>query len=161
MADEQATEKKASKKKGKKAGAGEQEERLSTAVVASPSYPETAAAEQLERTLDTIAANQATLGELTLSYPARDVVLVLDGLTAARVIAAFADPERRARLQDQLDMASSSMRNLWASFDLDQLLAVSWMPQLPTRAASRMTVDPPNPHATSGAADPAAAAVGG
>lgn len=155
MADEQDTEKKASKKKDRKAGAGEQEERPPTAVVASPSSAEIAAADRLERTLDTITANQATLGELTLSYPARDVVLVLDGLTAARVIAAFADPTRRARLQDQLDTASSSMLNLWASFDLDQLLAVSWMPQLPTRATSRMTVDPPNPHAATDVADSA------
>lgn len=159
MADKQPT-KKQPKKKGK-VGDGEQEDPPSTALVASPPDPETAAADRLERTLGIIEANQLTVGELTLSYPARDVVLVLDGLTAARVIAAFADPARRTRLQDELDTATSSMRNLWASFDLDQLLAVSWMPGLPTRAMSRMTVDPPNPHASAAAADAGAAGEGG
>jgi hypothetical protein len=161
MADKQPTKKTPKKNKKHKTGAQPDMEETSTALVAShPPDPETAAVDQLERTLGTITANQATLGELTLSYPARDVVLVLDGLTAARVIAAFADPARRTRLQDQLDTATSSMRNLWASFDLDQLLAVSWMPHLPTRATSRMTVDPPNPHAASETGEPAAAVAG-
>jgi hypothetical protein len=145
MADKQPTKKSPRKKTKSKASAPAQEDQPSTALVASPSDARAAAAaDRLERTLSTIAENQATLGELTLSYPARDVVLVLDGLTASKVLAAFADPARRTRLQDQIDTATSSMRNLWASFDLDQLLAASWVPGLPTRALSRMTVDPPN-----------------
>ncbi len=161
MADEQPSTKQPKKKRKKgKAGDREQEGQPSTALVASPPDPGTAVADQLERTLGIIEANQLTVGELTLSYPARDVVLVLDGLTAARVLAAFADPGRRTRLQDELDTATSSMRNLWASFDLDRLLAVSWMPGLPTRSMSRMTVDPPNPHAST-AADAGAAGEGG
>lgn len=113
MADKQPTKKSPKKNKKHKTGARPDTEAASTALVASQlPDPETAAVDQLDRTLDNITANQATLGELTLSYPARDVVLVLDGLTAARVIAAFADPARRTRLQDQLDTASSSMRNL-------------------------------------------------
>lgn len=158
MADKQPTKKRPKKKTKSKAGASAREEQPSTALVASPSDAE-AAADRLERTLGTIAENQATLGELTLSYPARDVVLVLDGLTAAKVLAAYADPVKRTRLQDEVDTATSSMRNVWASFDLDQLLAVSWMPGLPTRALSRMTVDPPNPHSTV-TADPVGAAAG-
>jgi hypothetical protein len=159
MADEQPTKKQPTKKKGKKdKPAPPRDQQSSTALVASHD-PETAAVDQLEQTLDTIAANQATMGELTLSYPARDVALVLDGLTAARVVAAFADPSRRSSLQDELN-AASSMRNLWASFDLDRLLAVSWMPGLPDRATSRMTVDPPNPHASVDSAETAAAAAG-
>ena len=147
MADKRDAKKKKDKKKH---GTGVQPdtEATSTALVSAPPDAETAALDQLERTLGTIRANQLTLGELTLRYPSRDVVLVLDGLTAARVLAAFADPARRARLPDELDTATSSMRNVWASFDLDQLLAVSWMPGLPTRALSRMTVDPPNPHSS-------------
>ena len=160
MADEQPTKKRTKAKKAKKTGARAQEHQPSTAIVASPPDAETAAADQLEHALRTIATNQATLGELTLSYPTRDVALVLDGLTAARVLAAFADPARRSDLQDEINTATSPMRNLWASFDLDQLLAVSWMPGLPTRAMSRMTVDPPNPHTGSETADPVEAAAG-
>jgi hypothetical protein len=160
MADEQATKKKTSKKKKKQAGTEKKEQRPSTALVESPSSAE-AAADRLERTLDTITANQLTVGTLTLSYPSRDVVLILDGLTAAKVLAAFADPARRPRLQDHIDTATSSMQNLWASFDLGQLLAVSWMPGLPTPALSRMTVDPPNPHSSGTAAPTTGPAVGG
>ncbi len=160
MADKPTKKQPKKKRKKGKAGDREHEGQPSTALVASPPDPATAAADQLERTLGIIEANQLTVGELTLSYPARDVVLVLDGLTAARVLAAFADPARRTRLQDELDTATSSMRNLWASFDLDQLLAVSWMPGLPTRATSRMTVDPPNPHASAAAADAGASGAG-
>lgn len=152
MADKQRT-KKTKPKQNKKSttSSGTQGDQSSTALVSSP--PEPDAADELERLLGTVTANQLTLGEVTLSYPARDVVLVLDGVTAARVIAAFADPARRTRLQDRLDTATSSMRTMWASFDLDQLLAVSWMPQLPTRAASRMTVDPPSPHSRADTAE--------
>lgn len=163
MADEQQSSKdktkkaKGKRKQAKKAGRTEAE-RTSTALVASP--PESRTTDSLEEMVGTMAANQLTLGELTLSYPARDVVLVLDGVTAARVIAAFANPARRVRLQDELDTASSSMRNLWATFDLDRLLAVSWMPQLPTRATSRMTVDPPNPLASEEPLEKVAAAGG-
>lgn len=159
MADKQPTNKRPRKKTESKADAPAREDQPSTALVASPSDAGAAAADRLERTLGTIAENQATLGELTLSYPARDVVLVLDGLTAAKVLAAYADPVKRTRLQDEVDTATSSMRNVWASFDLDQLLAVSWMPGLPTRALSRMTVDPPNPHSTE-TADPVGAGTG-
>jgi hypothetical protein len=115
----------------------------STAVVTSdysPTYTEV-----LADAVDTETVNRVTLGELVLHYPTRDVVLALDGATAARVVAAFAKPERRRHLQDTLDTTSSSMRNLWATFDLDSLLAVSWLPGLPSKASKRMTVDPPSP----------------
>ncbi len=159
MADEPA-KKRSKDNKAKKASGAQTQEQPSTALVASGDS-EAPATDQLERAVGTITANQLTVGELTLSYPARDVVLVLDGPTAARVIAAFADPSRRSSLQDPLDTATSSMRNLWASFDLDRLLAVSWIPQLPTRAMSRMTVDPPNPLTDSVPAQPAEAGAAG
>ena len=98
-----------------------------------------------ERPVVTVAdINLVTLGELVLSYAARDVTLILDGATAARVLAAYARPERRGRLQDYLDIETSTMRNQWASFDLENLLAVHWYPGIPSRATSRMTVDPPS-----------------
>lgn len=101
-----------------------------------------------QRPIVTIAdINRITLGELVLSYPARDVTLMLDGATAARVLAAYARPERRGRLQDYLNIETSTMRNQWSSFDLENLLAVSWYPGLPSKAAGRMTVDPPGPDA--------------
>ena len=115
----------------------------STAVVTSdysPTYTEV-----LAHPIDTATVNRVTLGELMLHYPARDVALALDGATAARVLAAFARPEQRRRLQDTIDTETSSMRNLWATFDLESLLAVSWFPSLPSKAAQRMTVDPPMP----------------
>lgn len=89
--------------------------------------------------------NRETFGELLLHFPERDVSIVLDGSTAARVIAAFAEPRRRALLQDQIDVSGSPMTNLWSSFNLARLLGVSWIPGLASRAAERMTVDPPVP----------------
>lgn len=89
--------------------------------------------------------NLATFGELLLHFPERDVSIVLDGATAARVVAAFAEPWRRALLQDRIDLQSSPMTNLWSSFNLARLLGVSWIPGLASSAAERMTVDPPMP----------------
>lgn len=118
-------------------------ERPQTAMVAG-STPE---GETVAPVADVGVLNLLTIGELVLAYPERDVTLTLDGASAARVLAAFARPERRRFLQDQLSTTESPMRNLWATFDLDSLLAVSWYPQLPTKATSRMTIDPPNPRA--------------
>ena len=89
--------------------------------------------------------NRSTFGEVLLHFPERDVAIVLDGATAARVVAAFAQPRLRSLLQDRIDVETSVMTNLWASFDLSRLLGVSWLPGLPSEARDRMTIDPPLP----------------
>lgn len=144
MADEKPTTKKA-KNTPKKVTPPVEETPPSTAVVTTePPAAESELTYTTVEELDTDAMNRLTVGELVLSYPARDIVLALDGATAARVIAAFARPERRRYLQDVLNTKTSTMRNLWSSFDLDSLLAVSWYPELPSRSTQRMTVDPPS-----------------
>ena len=93
--------------------------------------------------------NAPIFGELILHFAERDVPIILDGETAARVIATFAEPWRRRRLQDRIDPATSPMSNMWSTFDLSRLLGASWIPGVATKADSRMTVDPPLPAALS------------
>jgi hypothetical protein len=141
--------KKHTKKRQRRRAAAPEQGSTDAAVTPSPDaaaapVAEPGAGDELERLLGTVTVNRLTIGEVTLSYPSRDVVLTLDGVTAARILAAFADPARCERLQDRLDTGTSSMQNSWITFDLDSLLAVSWTPQLPSTATSRMTVDPPS-----------------
>lgn len=88
--------------------------------------------------------NRVTYGELMVHYPERDVTLVLDGHTAAKVMSVHAGTGSRRRLQDLLHPAVSNMGNLWASIDIDRALAMSWYPGLGT-TSTKMTVDPPKP----------------
>ena len=104
--------------------------------------PAESAREMSER-VEIANRNAPTLGELVLSYPSRDVALVLDGATAARALKVFAQPELRRRLQDELVLGEASMTNPWVAFDLRELMAVSWYPNLPSPGTQRMTVDPP------------------
>jgi len=94
-------------------------------------------------TVDTV--NRMTAGELVLHFAERDVAIVSDGETAARVLAVFAGTGQRRLLQDRIIPGESLMTNMWASLDLSRLLAVSWLPGLPSQATQRMTVDPPRP----------------
>jgi hypothetical protein len=92
--------------------------------------------------------NKFTLGELTVHYPARDVTIVVDGHTAARVMAVYAGVATRTRMQNLIHPDLSHMKNLWATVSLDGALAMTWNPGLPSRAQRTMTVDPPAPDPT-------------
>lgn len=92
------------------------------------------------------ARNQARIGELTLHYEARSVVLYMDGDAALRIIELYRRRNSRTaavRLADPFDPARSDAGNGWVSLDLDdhRLLAVSWIP-LPPQPRPRTVIDP-------------------
>lgn len=89
--------------------------------------------------------NQAILGELVLHYSERDVTVVVDGNSASKVMAVFTGTGSRLALQDPIQPGEANMGNLWTAFDLERLLAVTWIPGLPKPGGRTMTVDPPAP----------------
>lgn len=106
---------------------------------------EESAEDNAPMTLTVAEVNKVTLGELTVHFQSRDVTLVVDGATASRVLRVFARPQRRRALQDVLT-EESAMVNVWATLDLHQAIAVSWMPGVPSPIEGRMTFDPPVYH---------------
>jgi len=86
-------------------------------------------------------ANQTVVGSLILHYEARDVQVVLDGNSALRVLTAFARRDDRG-LSDPIDPFSSSAFSGWFVADLDQPLAISWIPGLAGQRR-RTVIDPP------------------
>lgn len=91
--------------------------------------------------------NRLELGQLYLHTVSRDVVVPLDGESAARVMAVFAGTGRRSVMRDVMSPALSNMGNLWLAVDLREVVAISWIPRLPSTADRVMTVDPPVPEA--------------
>lgn len=91
------------------------------------------------------AVNQATLGELIVHSTTRDIVIVLDGASALRVMAVFDGTASRALLRDALVPGRSAMTNLWTTIDFDRVVGLTWIPGLPSRADRTMAVDPPVP----------------
>lgn len=89
------------------------------------------------------ALNAITFGRLVVHYPARDVDLFMDGSTAERVLAVFSGRSPKSVLQDVLVPGASSMANMWATFDIEGPLAISWLPGIRSATSRRMTVDPP------------------
>lgn len=87
--------------------------------------------------------NAITLGRLVVHYPDRDVDLFMDGATAERVLAVFSGRAPKSVLQDRLVPGESVMSNMWATFDIERPLAISWIPGLRSESSRRMTVDPP------------------
>lgn len=108
-----------------------------------------AGGETLDAALDALQSiadrNRERFGQLVVHYPERDVTITLDGASAARVMAVHAGVGSRLRYQDPLIPGLADMENLWASIDLDQALAMSWFPMLPTGAGRKMTIDPAVP----------------
>lgn len=92
-----------------------------------------------------ITRNQQIFGELVVHYPERDVRIVLDGLAASRVIAVHAGVSTRLDMQDKFTPYLAEMANMWASIDLDRVLAMSWIPGLASVGGRKMTVDPKPP----------------
>lgn len=93
--------------------------------------------------------NRAEVGQLYLHTRSRDIAVILDGEAAARVMAVFAGTGRRLAMRDMVHPELANTRNLWVSIDLHEVVALSWVPGLPSRAERVMTVDPPVPEAMS------------
>jgi hypothetical protein len=82
--------------------------------------------------------NMATIGVLTLHTEARDVRVVIDGDAGMRAIAVFLGRHEHA---DKHHLATASARRGWVGFDLDRLVAISWVPGVP-KNDSRFAIDP-------------------
>lgn len=91
--------------------------------------------------------NRLEFGQLYLHTVSRDVVVPVDGDAAARVIAVFAGTGRRSVMRDLMSPALSDMGNLWLAVDLREVVAISWIPGLPSTGDRVMTVDPSLPEA--------------
>lgn len=91
--------------------------------------------------------NRLEFGQLYLHTVSRDVVVPLDGDAAARVMAVFAGTGRRSVMRDLMSPLLSDMGNLWLAVDLREVVAISWIPGLPSTGDRVMTVDPSVPEA--------------
>lgn len=115
---------------------------------AATTDPSSGAEPSTERRPQTRAElNRLKFGQLYLHTVTRDVVVLLDGESAARVMAVFAGTGRRSVMRDVMSPALSDMANLWLAVDLREVVAISWIPGLPSTADRVMTVDPPVPEA--------------
>lgn len=86
--------------------------------------------------------NAYRMGIVTLHGRDRDVEVVLDGASALRLLLLY--QQRRAGdspLADQIDLVTSSARNAWLVADFEELIAISWWPDLP-RNSPRTAIDP-------------------
>jgi hypothetical protein len=92
------------------------------------------------RPLSLAARNLTTLGQLTLHYPSRDVTVLLDGDAALRLLTMFSQ-RREGGLADPLDPEMSEAAAGWVVLDLDEPLAMSWLPGLPGKRP-RTSIDP-------------------
>jgi hypothetical protein len=92
------------------------------------------------RPLSVAARNLTTLGQLTLHYPSRDVTVLLDGDAALRLLTMFSQ-RREGDLADVLDPDTSEAQVGWVVLDLDEPLAMSWLPGLPGKRP-RTVIDP-------------------
>lgn len=85
--------------------------------------------------------NAAVIGQVTLHYAARDVVVYLDGDAAMRLLTMYRN-RREGIYGDQLDPYDTDARNAFVVLDLDDPpLTVSWLPGVPTRRP-RTAIDP-------------------
>jgi hypothetical protein len=92
------------------------------------------------RPLTIAARNLITPGQLTLHYPSRDVTVLLDGDAAMRLLTMFSQ-RREGGLADLLDPDMSEAAAGWVVLDLDEPLAMSWLPGLPSKRP-RTAIDP-------------------
>lgn len=92
------------------------------------------------RQLSVMVRNLSVLGHLSLHYPSRDVTVLLDGDAAMRLMAMYAQRRERG-LADLLDPVLSSAESGWVVLDIDEPLAMSWLPGLPGKRP-RTTIDP-------------------
>jgi hypothetical protein len=87
------------------------------------------------------ARNASVLGQMFVSYPSRDVVLVMDGDAALRLLRIFQN-RSEGGLEDRLDAATSSAHDGWVVLDaIEQPMAMSWLPGLPGKRP-RTAIDP-------------------
>lgn len=99
------------------------------------------------RTQTRAELNRLEFGQLYLHTVSRDVVVPVDGDAAARVMAVFAGTGRRSVMRDLMSPLLSDMSNLWLAVDLREVVAISWIPGLPSSGDRVMTVDPAVPEA--------------
>lgn len=92
-----------------------------------------------------VERNRLEFGQLYLHTVSRDVVVPLDGDSAARVMAVFAGTGQRRVMRDLMSPLLSDMGNLWLAVDLREVVAISWIPGLPSTGDRVMTVDPSVP----------------
>ncbi|MDA8063853.1 MAG: hypothetical protein M0T80_15750 [Actinomycetota bacterium] len=102
--------------------------------------PDDAPDEEAVPPVSVAVVNRGVLGQLVLHYPDRDVTVLLDGEAAIRVLTMFAR-RREGGLGDVLNPTLSSAASGWVVLDLQEPLALSWLPGLPSRAP-RTAVDP-------------------
>ena len=92
------------------------------------------------------AVNAARLGTLVLHFAARDVTVLVDGDAALRLLEIYRQRGQRSAVEqyaEGLDPVNSSAEVGWVVTDpaSDDLLAVSWIPGLPSKPP-RVAVDP-------------------
>ena len=92
------------------------------------------------------AINAARLGTLVLHFAARDVTVLIDGDAAMRLLEIYRQRGQSSAVEqyaEGLDPANSSASVGWVVTDpaSDDLLAVSWIPGLPSKPP-RVAVDP-------------------
>ena len=92
------------------------------------------------------ALNAAQIGTLVLHFAARDVTVVVDGDAALRLLEIYrhrGDKRTVGQFADRFNPASSSAVCGWVVTDLatDDLLAVSWIPGVPSKPP-RVAIDP-------------------
>ncbi len=80
------------------------------------------------------------LGTITLHHPERDIVVLMDWGAARRLLKIY-EQRRENGLADVLSLSTSRSQSGWVVCDLDEFVAVSWMPGLPKKPA-RTTIDP-------------------
>ena len=80
------------------------------------------------------------LGHLVLHCPSRDIVLPMDGASAMRIMTIYA-LRGRVSLGDHIGPGSSP-EDAWFVLDVEEAVAMSWLPGLPSRRP-RTAIDPP------------------
>jgi len=84
--------------------------------------------------------NQWVPGVVVLHYPSRDVRVPLDGDSALRLLTMFSRRQSQ-RFADLLDPDESSATSAWLVLDVEEPLAMSWLPS--SGQSARTAIDPP------------------
>lgn len=84
------------------------------------------------------SANMAVIGSLTLHFRDRDVVAMMDGYAALRMLTSIERNEEG--WGDPLNPALSDAGNLWIAIRTERLLGASWVPGRPSTGG--IAIDP-------------------
>ncbi len=86
------------------------------------------------------SVNRWVPGVVVLHYPSRDVRVPLDGHSALRLLTMFSRRQSQ-RFADLLDPDESSATSAWLVLDVEEPLAMSWLPS--SGQSARTAIDPP------------------